>query len=125
MVDDDKRWFKLIHDYFQHFKYHNIMTEDVVAYFNEQLHTNLTPVFDQYLRHTDLPTLELKFDQPGLVMYRWKADEAKFDMPVKVGSKDHWETVQPTAEWKRMQTSLSKDNFAVATDLYYINVKKL
>ncbi len=125
VVGDDKRWFKLIHDYFQHFKYQNIMTEDVVAYFNQQLHTNLTPVFDQYLRHVDLPTLELKFDQPGLVSYRWKADEAKFDMPVKVGSKDHWETVQPTTEWKRMQTPLSKDNFAVATDLYYINVKKL
>jgi aminopeptidase N len=125
VVDDDKRWFKLIHDYFQHFKYQNIMTEDVVTYFNQQLHTNLTPVFDQYLRHVDLPTLELKFEQPGLVSYRWKADEAKFDMPVKVGSKDHWETVQPSTEWKKMQTSLSKDDFAVATDLYYINVKKL
>ncbi len=102
VVDDDKRWFKLIHDYFQHFKYQNIMTEDVVTYFNQQLHTNLTPVFDQYLRHADLPTLELKFDQPGLVSYRWTADETKFDMPVKVGSEDHWgRQCSPPRKWKR------------------------
>ena len=44
MVNDDKRWFKLIHDFYQHFKYQNIMTEDVVAYFNQQTGMNLTPI---------------------------------------------------------------------------------
>ena len=37
LVDDDKKWFALLHDFFQHFKYRNIMTEDVVQYFNEKL----------------------------------------------------------------------------------------
>ena len=27
------------------------MTEDVVAFFNKQTGRNLTPIFDQYLRH--------------------------------------------------------------------------
>src|SRR5690348_14681091 len=58
VVDDDKKWFRLIHDYFQHFKYRNIMTEDVAAYFNQQTGRNLTPIFNQYLRHTAIPTLE-------------------------------------------------------------------
>ena len=69
----------LIHDFYQHFKYQNIMTEDVVAYFNQQTGLNLTPIFDQYLRHTALPALELKFDDDaGTVAYRWKADEPGF-----------------------------------------------
>ena len=38
------------------------MTEDVVAYFNQQTGTNLTPIFDQYLRHRAIPVLELRFD---------------------------------------------------------------
>jgi aminopeptidase N len=125
VVNDDKRWWKLIHDFYQHFKYHNIMTEDVVAYFNQKTGMNLTPVFDEYLRHAALPALELKFDEAnGAVSYHWKADEQAFAMPVRVGTKDHWQIVQPTAEWKTMKTPLKKDEFQVATDLYYVNVTK-
>ena len=125
VINDDKRWFALIHDVFQHFKYKNIMTEDMVAYFNQKTGMNLTPIFDQYLRHTALPVLELKFDEAaGTVSYRWKADEAGFAMPIKVGAKDNWQMVQPTTEWKTMKTPLKKDEFAVATDLYFVNVSK-
>jgi len=126
VVNDDKRWFALLHGCFQHFKYRTIMTEDMVAYFNRKTGMNLTPVFDEYLRHAGLPTLELKFDEPaGTVAYRWKADEPAFAMPIRAGEKDHWQTLHPTTEWREMKTPLKKDEFAVATDLYYVNVSKL
>jgi aminopeptidase N len=125
VVDDDNKWFALIHDFYQHFKYQNIMTEDVVAYFNQQTGMNLTPIFDQYLRHTAIPTLDLKFDDAAdTVSYRWKADETDFAMPVQVGLKDHWQVIHPTTEWQTMKTPLKKEEFAVATDLYYIDVSK-
>ncbi|WP_353073008.1 M1 family metallopeptidase [Tunturiibacter gelidoferens] len=126
IVDDDARWFALIHDFYQHFEYQNIMTEDVEQYFNQQTGMNLTPVFDQYLRHTAIPALELKFDEAAsTVQYRWKADEKAFAMPVRVGLKGHWETIHPTTEWQTMKTPLTEDQFEVATDLYYITVDKL
>jgi aminopeptidase N len=126
IVNDDPRWWKLIHDYYQHFKYQNIMTEDIIRYFNQQTGMDLTPVFDQYLRHTAIPTLDLKFDDAaGTVSFRWQADEKAFAMPVRVGLKDHWETIHPTTEWQTMKTPLKRDQFAVATDLYYINVSKM
>ena len=125
VVNDDARWFKMIHDYFQHFKYQNIMTEDVVAFFNKATGKNLTPIFDEYLRHAALPTLELTFDDAkGTVAYRWKADEKDFAMPIRVGKKDAWQIITPTTEWKTMKTTLKKDEFDVATDLYYVNVTK-
>jgi aminopeptidase N len=125
IVDDDPKWFKMIHDYYQLFKYKNIMTEDVVSFFNQQTGMNLNLVFDQYLRHTAIPTLELKFDDAkGAVSYRWVADESALAMPVRVGEKDHWQVIHPTTEWKIMETQLKKDQFDVATDLYYINVTK-
>ena len=125
VVNDDDRWFKLLHDFYQHFKYQNIMTEDVVAYFNQQTGMNLTPIFNQYLRHTAIPTLELRFnEQKGTVAYRWKADESDFAMPIKVGQKDHWQLIQPTTEWQTMKTSIDPTTFDVATDLYYVNVVK-
>jgi aminopeptidase N len=125
VVDNDPRWFLLIHDFYQHFKYKNIMTEDVVAWFNLHTGKNLTPFFDQYLRHTSIPTLELTFDEhEGTVSYKWQADEPTFAMPVRVGDKDHWKVIYPTTAWQRMKTPLSREQFDVATDLYYINVSK-
>src|ERR1035441_9900373 len=103
------RW-ALLRGYYQHFKYRNIMTEDVVEYFNRKTGMNLTPVFDQYLRHTALPALELTFDDAkGTVSYRWKADEPGFAMPVRVGTKDHWRIIRPTTAWQTMKTPSGRD----------------
>jgi aminopeptidase N len=125
VVNDDPRWFKLIHDLYQHFKYENIMTEDIVAFFNQKTGKDMTPIFNQYLRHTAIPTLELKFnDGDGTVAYRWKVDEPGFAMPVRVGKKDSWQLIQATTDWQTVKTPLAKDDFGVATDLYYINVDK-
>ena len=98
----------------------------MVAYFNKELGKDLTPIFDQYLRHVAIPVLELKFDEAaGTVDYRWKVDEAKFAMPVRVGTPDKWQIITPTTEWQTMKTSIKKDDFSVATDLYYVDVSKL
>jgi aminopeptidase N len=123
VVDDDKKWWQLLRGFFQTFKYKSIMTEDVVAYFNRETGMNLTPVFDQYLRHAALPVLELKFDETaGTVAYRWRADANGFAMPVRVGAKGNWRVIRPTAEWQTMKTPLKKGEFSAATDLYYVNV---
>jgi aminopeptidase N len=125
VVNDDAKWWALLHGFYQHFKYQNIMTEDVVAYFNRRTGMNLTPIFDQYLRHTQIPRLELLFGEaPGMVMYKWNADEDNFAMPVRVGAPEHWQIIHPTTKWQWMRTPLKKDEFQVATDLYYVDVNK-
>jgi aminopeptidase N len=125
VVNDDTKWFALLHDFYQHFKYQNIMTEDVVAWFNQRTGMNLTPIFDQYLRHARIPRLELLFGEaPGTVMYKWSADEDNFAMPVRVGTPDHWQIIHPTTNWQSIETPLSKEDFQVATDLYYVEVNK-
>jgi len=124
ILSDDKKWWSLIHDLYQRFKYQTIMTEDIVAFFNQRSGMNLTPIFNQYLRHTALPTLELKFEEAGKVSFRWKADEPGFAMPVKVGKTGKWQIVHPTNEWKTMTTDSTMQQFEVATDLYFVNVSK-
>jgi aminopeptidase N len=125
VVNNDTKWWMLLHDFYQHFKYQNIMTEDVVEYFNQHTGMNLTPIFDQYLRHPQIPRLELLFaESPGMAMYKWRADEDNFAMPVRVGTPGNWQIVHPTTKWQWMQTPLTKDQFQVATDLYYVDVNK-
>ena len=90
-----RRWWKLVRDIYQQFKYQNIMTEDLVRFINAQLGQDLTPIFDQYLRRAALPTLELAFNEKdGTVAYRWKADERAFAMPIRVGSRDKWQIIR-------------------------------
>ncbi|MGA7655047.1 MAG: M1 family metallopeptidase, partial [Terracidiphilus sp.] len=125
VVNDDAKWFALIHGLYQHFKYQNILTEDIVAWFNQHTGMNLTPIFNQYLRHAHIPRLELLFGEaPGMVMYKWDADEDDFAMPVKVGTSAHWQIIHPTTKWQWMQSPLSKDDFQVDLDEYYVDVNK-
>ena len=125
VVNDDAKWFALIKGMYQHFQHQQIQTEDVVAYFNTHTGMNLTPVFNQYLHHAHIPRLELLFgESPNLVMYKWDADEDDFAMPVRVGTPDHWQIIHPTTKWQWMQSPLSKDDFQVATDFYYVDVNK-
>src|SRR5258706_2452559 len=103
VIDDDRRWFALIRGLYQQFKYKTILTEDIIRFFNQQTGMNLTPIFDEYLRHADVPMLELKFDAtPGTVAYRWKADEKDFAMPVRAGNPAAWQLIRPTSEWQTM-----------------------
>jgi aminopeptidase N len=126
VVNDDARWWALVRDVYDHFKYQNIMTEDLVAFMNARTGMNLTPIFDQYLRHTALPVLELRFAEAGgQVDYRWKADVAGFAMPVRVGTPGNWQMITPTTEWQTMVTPLAPVAFEVATDLYYVDVARL
>ena len=125
-VNDDARWWKLVRDTYERFKYQNIMTEDLVRFFSAELKQDMAPIFDQYLRRTALPVLELTFDEAEkTVAYRWKADERGFAMPIKVGDPAKWQMIQPTTDWKSMEWSAGKDAFRVATELFYVNVQIL
>jgi aminopeptidase N len=126
VIGDDKKWFADIHDFYQAFKYKTIMTEEVEAWWNKRTEMNLTPFFDEYLRHKDLPLLELKAGaKAGEVEYRWKADEAAFAMPIDIGDPQHWTKVTPvTTTWKTMPWTGTLDEVKVASDFYYVNVVK-
>jgi aminopeptidase N len=126
VVGSDDKWFALLHDYYQHFKYQTIMTTDMVAFFNQQTGKDLTPIFNEYLRHAAIPVLELRFDESAhTVSYRWQAEEKDFNMPIRVRQKDNWQLITPTTtEWKTLPTQFCKDDFAVDTDYYYVDVTK-
>lgn len=125
IVDDDPRWWQLVRDTYSTFKYRNILTEDLVRFFNQQLNQDLTPVFNQYLRRAELPRLELTFDTgAGTVAYRWNAAEPGFAMPIKVGTPGHWRVVRPTGDWQVMANP-DGAAFTAATDLAYIEVTVL
>jgi aminopeptidase N len=127
VIDDDAKWFADIHDFYQHFKYQNIMTEDVVAWWNARTGMDLTPFFDEYLHHAAIPVLELRFDAAaGTVAYRWDAAEKGFAMPIRVGDREKPVLVTPvTTEWKTMRWTADPDTFYVPMSSYYVGEKTI
>jgi aminopeptidase N len=124
IINDDAKWWADVHDFYQQFKYQTIMTEDVVRWWNQRTGMDLTPFFDEYLRHATLPVLELRFNPADKTMsYRWKADEPGFAMPIQVGDPNHWSRITPnTSNWQTMPWNSTADEFHVDTDHYYVDV---
>jgi hypothetical protein len=100
------------------------MTEDVERWWSDRTGTNLTPFFDEYLRHAALPALELRFDPAQHTMsYRWKADEPGFAIPINVGDPQQWTRVTPnTSTWQSMPWTGKPEDFHVDIDHFYVDV---
>ncbi|UKJ07854.1 M1 family metallopeptidase [Solitalea lacus] len=119
----DEKFFEMLKGVPTKFWHQTVTTDDIVNYANKKTGTDLTKVFYQYLKYTNIPTLELK-EIDGNVNYRWKADVAGFDMPIKVALADKkWRIIRPTSTWQQLSAKTTAD-VKVAEDLYYINVKR-
>lgn len=126
-IGNDDLWWKIFKGFYQSHARSNITSEDFFNYVNEQTGQNWTPFFDQYFRYPGIPTLEYTLTGKGknlVVKYRWLADVPGFNMPVLVGNPGNMTRIQPTREWQEtVIKDLSKSDFEVATDLFYIKTK--
>ncbi len=81
----------------------------VEAYWNKRMGLNVQPIFDQYLRTTQIPKLECRMAN-GVTQCRWINCLPTFRMPVRANSTEsgtwvstEWTTV--SADWTRDQLS--------------------
>jgi len=88
IINDDTKWWAMLKKYAETYRHKIIETKDVVAFFSKESGLNLSPIFDQYLKHKAFPELELKFNE-GTIDFRWKTDVENFKMPFecKIGTK--------------------------------------
>ncbi|WP_309612991.1 M1 family metallopeptidase [Flavobacterium sp.] len=84
IVNNDEKWWKILLKYSETFRHKIINTETVVSFFNTETGMNLTPVFNQYLRHKNIPELLVSMDKKRHLVLKWKTDEPNFVMPVEV-----------------------------------------
>ena len=81
-------------------------------------------MFEQYLYHASLPTLQVKFEG-NRVVYKWKAEVEDFNMPIKVRVNGKSRFIFPTAKWKSESLGgIAKENWQVAADLFYVAVEE-
>jgi len=120
LVDDDGRWKNILRGLNRDFRHSIVTSAQVEAYIAERAGLELDAVFDQYLRHAGIPTLEWRLDGSRLA-YRWRADVEALAMPVRVTVDDGrfgW-IVPTTGEWRSATVALDDpSDFRVDPNFY-------
>ncbi len=116
IMNDDAKFFAMLREMNSGF-YHKIINgKDVEAFMSEYSGKDLSRIFDQYLRESGLPRLEIKKGAKKL-SYRWTDCVAGFNMPVLVNlnGKNTW--ISPLDTWQELPVKAKKikvdENFLV------------
>ncbi len=130
--DDDKWWATIKGMSDTVFKMKNIGYQEVVEYFSFKAGKNLTPVFEQYLKHADIPKLEYRLKKVKGKEYelstRWVTDVSNFHMPVYISTtgKASYSPIGVSNNWLKTNITLQKESdFKINEDWTYMDVKKL
>lgn len=120
IFNDDELWWKTLKDYTETFKYQTIDTQTTETFFDNATETDLKPVFDQYLRHSEIPELQFKKDG-NEVLYRWEADVDNFEMPVDVFLRGKETRLSPTLNWNKLPEGINLEDIEINEKEFYIN----
>jgi aminopeptidase N len=101
IVNNDEQWRVILRGLNETFYHQTVTTQQIEDYLSEKTGRDLRLFFDQYLRTTQVPTLEYKLED-GKFHYRWSNCVRGFKMPVKVylNGEPVWLRVQ--SRWQRM-----------------------
>ena len=121
LIDNDEKWRQILRGLNKTFYHQTVTTKQIEDYLSEQSGMDLTTFFNQYLRTTQIPILEYKIENNGLI-YRWTNIIENFDMPIQVTVDGEEKWLFPESEWKTI--GVSGNTFKVDPN-FYIETKQL
>lgn len=125
IYNDDVLWWKTLKDYTETHTHQIIDTKTVETFFDQAIDLDLQPVFDQYLRHSNLPELQLKKKKDG-IWYRWETEVINFKMPVDVFVNGNETRLMATNDWQKIQNDIERPESIRINELkFYITTNIL
>lgn len=124
IINDDEKWRNILRGLNKTFYHKTVTYDDITGYITKESGKDLLPVFDQYLRTTQIPIVEFNTIQ-GQLNAKWNANAPGFAMPLRVRIKGgEWQFIQPGKDFSPVNIDgATKDNIEVDTFNYYIGVK--
>ncbi len=121
MNDDDK--FRLLLRELNKVYYHKtVSSNELEAFINQFTGVDFSPLFNQYLRTTQIPMLEYKIKNNKL-LFRYTNCLDEFNMPVKIKT-DQEILIKPTIQWQTF--NLSKKIKTISLDRnVYVKLEKV
>lgn len=126
IMENDEAFRQMLRGLNKTFYHQTVTTQQIEEYMSNAVGMNLSKVFDQYLRHTTIPTLEYRFAGQQL-QYRWVSDVKDFNMPVKVKLSDNgYKLIYPgTTLWRSSNITLSDRKLFEVDKNFYIHTKEV
>lgn len=120
LVSNDSLWKEMMRGLNKTFWHQTVTTKQIEDYMISFLKIDLQPVFDQYLRTTQIPTLSYKFKK-GTLVYRWINCNKNFNMRVKIYNEGNPLLIKPGRKWQSIDFRASK---LTVDENYYVNAKE-
>jgi aminopeptidase N len=122
IMDDDVRFREMLRALNKTYFKKTTSSEQVEAFISSYVGSDLSGLFDQYLRTTMVPVLEYRWTNQGLEV-RWNNTVPQFDLPVKVSTGADWVRIRPGAEWSSFPELGTEKLELKADPNVYIQVK--
>ncbi|OAV44660.1 M1 family metallopeptidase [Lewinella sp. 4G2] len=124
VINDDALFFGMLRSFYQDNIRSIVSTEQVVDYFSQYTKRDLRPFFNQYLRHPNVPVVEVR-QNGNTAEYRLVADDAALTMPVQLISGNRSLRVEATPDWQKLpgknkvkELRIDDERFLVDLELY-------
>ncbi len=120
LIDNDETWRNILRGLNKDFYHQTVTTQQIEAYITKHAEKDLKPIFDQYLRHTEIPTLVLTVNN-GTLSYQWQNCIDSFDMSVLISINGKKTKLNPTTTMKEMNIDQNVKCEIESNPNYYIN----
>jgi aminopeptidase N len=120
IIGDDERWRGILRGLNTIFRHRTVMGSEVENYISRESGTDLSKVFDQYLRTARVPVFEYSIDG-GTLRYRWTDVVEEFDMPLGVTlSEASYTIIHPSESWQTAPLQLAEPGDFKVDENYYV-----
>jgi aminopeptidase N len=113
IIDNDSLFRDILRGMNRDFALEPTTSSAVEAYWIKRMGMNVQPIFDQYLRTTQIPRLEFRMAN-GVTQCRWTNCLPTFLMPARTNSSEPWKWI--STEWTTVGADWSRDK--VPANLY-------
>jgi aminopeptidase N len=125
IINNDEKWRSILRGLNKTFYHQTVTTKEVENYITKIAGIDLSKVFDQYLRTTQIPQLSYYYAaDKKQIYYRWDSCVQGFNMPLTLIHNKEVLHIYPTQQWR---SSKNVDFFDTAwmENNYYIRVKEV
>jgi aminopeptidase N len=118
VIDNDQLFKQMIRNMNSQYFHQTVTSDEIEKFMTQYSKKDLSKIFDQYLRTSQPPRLEIKKKGKNW-LYRWNCNVANFNMPLKTRMGEDWRWIYPKDKWKLFKASPNQ-SFEVDPNFYII-----
>jgi aminopeptidase N len=119
LMNDDDKFRKALTLMNKTFYHKTTTSTEVELFWTIQTGMDLTALFEQYLRTTQIPTFEVKRSRTsGRIMYRWKDCIPSYNLPVGVFIDGKKSLIKPRVDWQTIKETSDANNIKPDPNFY-------